>query len=255
MILNFFLSISFLCVQNLLASFSQAVSFAIPEKSPSYDARKSVSVPSMGLGIPLFVCAAILGLHKLIYRLMEYRNLFTPNLDIDQRDSEGRNAAMWASYTGDIKLFLLLERDYVARSLNFIDLQDSKGNTALHFASKAGNLSMVKILTAKGANLELTADHGRTAVQTAVVSEQEEVFDFLQDAGADVEARDDRRQTALHLATVHRHQGLAKRLIEIGANKDARDQDGNTPLHLAVENRHVRFCGHSFVNLFVCHDH
>lgn len=100
-------------------------------------------------------------------------------------------------------------------------------------------LAGVRILLEAGADVDMTNNHGETALMHAAASGYLEVVQQLLAGGADVSRRDSLGRTALHWALgrrarVSRCVEIAELLIDAGAGVDARDFERNTPLHALV---------------------
>jgi uncharacterized protein len=85
--------------------------------------------------------------------------------------------------------------------------------TLLHIAAQNGDLEVVKLLVARGADLNTKGFHGYTPLHLAV------------DADCDTSPRDGRRATELPLTTL---------LISLGADESIRDDDGEIARDCAV---------------------
>ena len=139
---------------------------------------------------------------------------------------------------------------------------DSKtaGWTALHRAADMVNVSMVKLLLAKGADIEerspkdfspkrhplarlgsdfgeydevdaSDADEGWTALLRAATNGQEAMVCLLIEKGADIEARSPSNGTPLICAAEGKYEAIVEFLLQNGANVNAEDQFGWKPLH------------------------
>ena len=69
--------------------------------------------------------------------------------------------------------------------------EDGEGETVLSVAAGTGNLSMVKLLVQRGADINATDFWGGNAVTSASAGGYSDVVRFLVDHGADVNADDD----------------------------------------------------------------
>ncbi|WVQ64390.1 uncharacterized protein L199_002556 [Kwoniella botswanensis] len=76
---------------------------------------------------------------------------------IDEKDSDGHTALMWAAYQGDAISVQLLLRHGAS-----VHLQDNAGMTPLHWAAVKGNKASIKHLLEAGANLEIREESGKT---------------------------------------------------------------------------------------------
>lgn len=140
------------------------------------------------------------------------------------------------------------------------------GWTVLHRAADMVNVPMVKLLLAKGADIEARssknfatkkhplarlgsdlddydevdvsdADVGWTALLRAATSGQEAVVRFLTEKGADLEARSPNNDTPLICAADGNHEAVVELLLKNGADVDAGDDFGWKPLHRVMMNR------------------
>lgn len=107
----------------------------------------------------------------------------------------------------------------------------------IHEAVALGDLEEVKRLIAQGTSVDASLN-GRTALQAAASDGQVGVVELLLADGADVNARDTSGATPLHEAAAEGHTAIAEMLIANGADVSAKDEDGNTPLHKAASSLH-----------------
>jgi len=117
-----------------------------------------------------------------------------------------------------------------------VEATNEYGWTALHYASSMGRLEVVKCLVEQGkANVEATEEYGGTSLHKASDYGHLEVVKYLVEQGkANVEATDDDERTALHKASLSGQLEVVKYLVEQGkANVEATDRYGRTTLKLA----------------------
>ena len=139
------------------------------------------------------------------------------------------------------------------------------GWTALHRAVEMVNVHMVKVLLAKGADIESRspkdfsprrhplarlgsdfseydevdasdADEGWTALLRAATKGQEMMVCLLVEKGADIEARSPSNGTPLICAAEGNYEAIVEFLLKSGANVNAEDQFGWKPLHRVMVN-------------------
>jgi hypothetical protein len=112
----------------------------------------------------------------------------------------------------------------------------------LRRAAIDGNLSEVKELIRKGANVEATNEYGRTALHKASWNSYLEVVKYLVEQGnANVDVTNKDGRTALHNASANGHLEVVKYLVEQqNANVDTTDSDGRTALQLAKQFGHLK---------------
>jgi ankyrin repeat protein len=124
------------------------------------------------------------------------------------------------------------------------------GATPLMRAAKKGDVEMMRLLLAHGADPKSRTKAGTEALMfaaglggvgrfTAYEDRQATETDFVDAAklclegGADINAASGTGQTALHLAVTVRSEAFIRFLIERGARVDVKDQQGRTPIDVA----------------------
>jgi ankyrin repeat protein len=110
------------------------------------------------------------------------------------------------------------------------------GVTPLRIAANQGNVSMAKLLMAKGADVNLTNSVGDSALDQAVVRGHEDMVRALLAAGAKADRADFQGYTPLHLAAREGNVEIVNDLLAQGVPVDAQTVAGATPLFLAVYN-------------------
>ena len=115
---------------------------------------------------------------------------------VDAKDAVGRTALMHACKAKNLPVV-----DVLLRFKSNVLLKDLQGKFPLMLACEDdGSLELVQKLVAAGADVNMCADDGRTALhEAAMKSELAEVV-FLVEHGADPGARTGRGETALSLA-------------------------------------------------------
>ena len=133
-----------------------------------------------------------------------------------------------------------LKAPLLARQHNFGDGALGNGATPLMRAAKNGDVAMMEVLLANGANAAQSMPSRMTPLLFAVSpSRRKSPQDALAaarlclDHGADVNATDAGGNTPLHLAVASSDE-LVRLLVERGANVNAKDQLGRTPLDVAM---------------------
>jgi hypothetical protein len=105
--------------------------------------------------------------------------------------------------------------------------------TGLMIGAWEGNLPMMELFLARGADVQKANRFGEQALQLAAWRGHIEAVRWLLGHGATVN-RDGAQWTALHYAVFAGHQEVAQLLIARGANVDARTPNGSTPLMMAA---------------------
>lgn len=115
-----------------------------------------------------------------------------------------------------------------------VSSKDNESRTALHQASDGGLLDFVRLLVAKGANLEAsTIDNGKhvfswtTPLTLACNNKHADVAADLVDSGAKLDACNIQGNQAIHIAS------FATILLDAGVDVEARNNHELTPLMLA----------------------
>ncbi len=92
-------------------------------------------------------------------------------------------------------------------------------------AAMRGQTEIVKLLVAKGANVETTDSNGSTPLLLAVDSDRYELAEYLISAGANVNARDRRGQTPMSIARSRRMTDMGNLLSQHGGQEPVNDLD------------------------------
>ncbi len=127
-----------------------------------------------------------------------------------------------------------------------VDGTDYAGMTALQNAALTVEPEVVRLLLERGADPEITAGDGDTALLTAVAggwnrftSAQEEgaaeMIRAIVDAGAKLDAQNEKGETALILAAEVGDQTTFDLLVERGANAAIKNKSGETAISIARE--------------------
>jgi ankyrin repeat protein len=148
----------------------------------------------------------------------------------------------------DINVQLKQQQPYRTKLDRGDDTMLSAGTTPLLRAAKAGDIAVMKILLAKGADPKLTTRNGVNPLMAAAglgtkeedttgrrktQAEAIEAIKLCLDAGVDVNAADNRGQTALHGAAFQGFDDVVQFLATHGAKLDVKDKQGKTPLDSA----------------------
>lgn len=147
-----------------------------------------------------------------------------------------------AVITGDsAKVQMLLREDPKLATAS-----DESGRTPLHFAAQTGNIGVISMLLAAGADVKAKCMYGRTPLHVATCARQVDAMKALIAAGAEVDAKDNMGKTSLIWAPYEGrpwfYDETAKKcylepatvLVEAGADVNAKDKLGSTPMHYAA---------------------
>lgn len=102
------------------------------------------------------------------------------------------------------------------------------------------DLRLIRLLLARGVDVNLKDKHGWTPLFHSVKRNNLTITSFLLGNGADpntfsIDMQSVKRITPLHLATAQGNLDITKLLLAYGADVNANGDNGNTPLHRAAE--------------------
>jgi ankyrin repeat protein len=150
--------------------------------------------------------------------------------------------------SADVNAQLKKQQPYRTKLDRGDDTMLTTGTTPLVRAAKAGDVAVMKLLLAKGADAKLATRNGVNPLMAAAglgTKEEDttgrrktqtdaiEAIKLCLEAGVDVNAADSRGQTALHGAAFQGYDDVVKFLAGHGARLDAQDKQGKTPLDSA----------------------
>lgn len=194
-------------------------------------------------GMTLLMLAAVGG-HQEVASLLIDSGADVSDLCEDDNEFDALMMACADGRTAVVELLL----DRGANVNNRYAIPSSRGKignqTALSMASNRGHLDVCRLLISRGAELEVAADSGYTALMWALVNgASEEAAELLLDSGANpdpgtlpAEEWSEAKTTPLILATSNGLAGIALRLIEANVNIDAQDGSGSTAIKHASRN-------------------
>ncbi|KAL7032252.1 hypothetical protein ACKWTF_007263 [Chironomus riparius] len=152
-----------------------------------------------------------------------------------KKDSNHRLLLHWACLSGREQLVDII----LKLSTPDINLGDDTNATPLILATLGGKLEIVKLLIAKGADVNAKKQGGHSSLQYAVSKNHKGIVQYLIEKGADINILDDRLDTPLHRAASLGRLDIVKILIDKGANLNRQNRELNTPLHLALEDEQL----------------
>jgi uncharacterized protein len=152
------------------------------------------------------------------------------------------------AHGANVNAQLLKQQPYRSKVDRGADTMLTTGATPLLRAAKAGDVEVIRILLAKGADAKLSTKVGMTAIMAAAglgtkeedttgrkKTEAEAIasIKLCLDAGADVNAVNNQGDTALHGAAQKGSDQVVQFLADHGAKLDLKDKRGRTPLDAA----------------------
>ena len=152
---------------------------------------------------------------------------------IGKRNDHGDTAVHLAAGAGEVEVLKVL----LAQGAD-VDARDGGRSTPLGIAAtvaKKNVKEVAEILLANGADVNARNINGGTALCSAARQGRNDLFEVLVDHGADVDGgRGSHCGAPLHMAVQGGHEGIVKRLLAGGADLSAMDSLGQTPLCLAA---------------------
>jgi ankyrin repeat protein len=115
------------------------------------------------------------------------------------------------------------------------------GFTPLGLAAYFGHLDAVKLLVARGADVNAPSNNAQKVppLVSAAAGKHEQVVRLLLESGANPNAFEKGGETALHAAAFGGHEGIVRLLLERGADRRAKMDDGMTAEALARAKGHA----------------
>lgn len=119
-------------------------------------------------------------------------------------------------------------------------LEGSNINLA-HIVAEAGKPELIKVLTKRGLNFQVTNELGESPLHAAVGSGSFDVLRPLHEEGISLDKPDDTGATPLHLAVMRRDPRSLQELLSMGADPNMATLDGKLPIDLSIEMREFEF--------------
>lgn len=134
-------------------------------------------------------------------QLEEVQRLVVAGATVDARDPENRTSMMWAAFNGHTAVVALLLKQGAE-----LEAKDVNGRTALLYASSGPFAPTVELLLKSGADVNVQGSlEGFTALMTAAAEGQVEVVRLLLAHGAEPSLEDQDGDTARSFAQQHGH--------------------------------------------------
>ena len=137
-------------------------------------------------------------------QLEEVQRLVAAGATVDARDPENRTSLMWAAFNGHTDVVA-----YLLRKGAELEAKDAGGRTALLYSSSGPFATTVELLLEKGAEVDVRGSlEGFTALMTAAAEGQVEVVRLLLAHGADPSLEDKDGDTAESFARQNGHAAV-----------------------------------------------
>jgi ankyrin repeat protein len=128
---------------------------------------------------------------------------------------------------------LALVRLLVARGADVNAVSGRSRQTALQTAVNAGGIATIRFLLDHGAWVNAANRYGQTALMNAMGADHYDTVQLLLAHGAKTEVHDDTGASVLHYAVTHDNPAVVRLLLARGVRVNSRDRQGRTPLALA----------------------
>ncbi|XP_059176241.1 putative ankyrin repeat protein RF_0381 [Physella acuta] len=139
-----------------------------------------------------------------------------------------------ATLKGDIDL----TGKMAVHGTHFVNVVNRRMQTVLHIAADRGSVSLVKLLTQAGADVNMTDGNKSTALQIGLHNTN--IVEILLQAGADPNVFNKHGETLLlHAVTSDQGFPLISLLVQSNSNVNIQNKRGQTPLMLAVEQGNI----------------
>lgn len=176
---------------------------------------------------------AAYGVNLEMSNLPQVRAWLDAGLDPDFLADRIGTGLMFAAWFGDIPMMELL----VARGAD-VNKANALGESALMHAAWRGNVEAVKWLLAKGARVN-SEPMRWSALHYAVFAGNWEVANHLLLNGADINARSTNGSSVLMMAVYEGHEPLVRRLLARGADPAIKNDRGDGALEWAFKFQHL----------------
>lgn len=174
----------------------------------------------------------------MLLKLMEEGNysqvteLIEGGADFTVENKMGRSVIHLAGALGEVSVLkTLIEK---GADIDTVSVGGYK-QTPLIEAATNGNLKTVKYLVSNGADIEAQDMFGRTALFHSLNNRKLETARFLIKNGSPVNTVDDQKQTPLHIAVSTGNPEIVSLLLQHGATIESYNSYGLTPLDLAEQ--------------------
>ncbi|KAJ3653096.1 hypothetical protein Zmor_019013 [Zophobas morio] len=148
--------------------------------------------------------------------------------NLNVRDRSGRRPVDIAYENGNLDVLKLIAK---------INILDENGCLVMHSVCEDGDLMLVEILVANGAELNLPDENGRLPIHyvTKNCDYGLNIIPFLRRNGARLDVPDGKGRLPIHDACEYGLLSMVELLVSDGAKVDVPDKNGRLPIHYACE--------------------
>jgi len=122
-----------------------------------------------------------------------------------------------------------------------VNSKNDTGRTPLHYACSKALVSIVELLLAKGAKVNVADNYGVTPLHRAASNSNEKtlqitcrIIEMLLQKGANLDAMDKHKQTPLQIACVENCEKIALMLVAAGADVEIENADSKNAMELCL---------------------
>ncbi len=135
----------------------------------------------------------------------------------------------------EMRARLIKTEDCNKKIKQWINEKNCKGSTPLHLAAFKGNIEVIHLLMANGADMECLNNREQNVMHMAVQGDSPNALIYFQRKFLmSFNSKDENGSTPLHLACYYGSEHSVLFLVSWNCNLDLQDMEGYTPLHLAV---------------------
>lgn len=176
--------------------------------------------------------------------LIQYLKTLPREIKLSQiRDKDGYNLLHMATFQNRTKVVQELiahakKGMYQYELAEYVNSKTTKDEfTPLHYAAFKGNIHVMKLLIANGADMEARNQFGLNVLHIAAQGDQPISLFYFKSQGMDIYSKDNRNSTPIHWACFSNSEiALVYLLAWYETSKlNLQDCDGFTPLHLTVK--------------------
>ena len=171
-------------------------------------------------------------------RIDVVRVLLRSGAEVNKANKEGVTPLIAAAGNGNVEIVsMLFEYGANVRIVNL--KRESALHPAVRGVARHGHTDVVRILLARGAEVDQQDVYQQTPLIVAAAYGNAEVVSILIENNARLPLSDWSGQSALHTAVSHGHSEVVRILLASGAEVDQANRAGLTPLIAAAENGHT----------------